>query len=74
LIVADLSFERPNVYFELGYARGFGRTVITIAKKGTNVHFDVKDWVYIEYIDSRELEKKLKQRFEYELSLHEKSP
>jgi hypothetical protein len=71
LIIADLSFERPNVYFEFGYARGFGKTVITIAKQGTNVHFDVKDWVYIEYSDSRGLEKNLKKRFEYELSLHE---
>lgn len=68
LIVADLTLERPNVYFELGYARGLGKTVITIAKQGTNVHFDVKAWVYIEYSDSRILEKKLKTRFEYELS------
>lgn len=72
LIVADLSLERPNVYFELGYARGLGKTVITIAKQGTNIHFDVKDWVYIEYIDSRVLEKRLKTRFEYELSLPQK--
>lgn len=71
LIVADLSLERPNVYFELGYARGLGKTVITIAKQGTNIHFDVKDWVYIEYIDSRVLEKNLKKRFEYELTAHE---
>lgn len=40
-IVADLSLERPNVYFELGYARGLGKTVITIMRAGTNVHFDV---------------------------------
>lgn len=67
LIVADLTLERPNVYFELGYARGLGKTVVTIAKQGTNVHFDVKDWVYIEYVDSRTLEKNLKKRFEYEI-------
>jgi TIR domain len=68
LIVADLTFERPNVYFELGYARGLGKTVVTIAKQSTNVHFDVKGWVYIEYSDSRVLEEKLKTRFEHELS------
>ncbi len=44
--VGDLTHERPNVYFELGYARGIGRTVITIARKDTEVHFDVKDWTY----------------------------
>ena len=67
-IVADLTHERPNVYFELGYARGLGKTVITIARDGTNVHFDVKDWTYIPYTDSRILERDLGKRFEYELS------
>jgi hypothetical protein len=68
LIVVDLTHERPNVYFELGYARGLGKTVVTIAREGTTVHFDVKDWVYIPYVDSRLLERDLKKRFEYELS------
>ena len=68
LVVADLSYERPNVYFELGYARGLGKTVVTIARKETNIHFDVKDWVYIPYVDSRILERDLRKRFEYEIS------
>lgn len=68
LVVADLSHERPNVYFELGYARGLGKTVITIARESTSIHFDVKDWTYISYIDSRTLERDLKKRFEYELA------
>ncbi|MEA2095706.1 MAG: hypothetical protein U9P73_03285, partial [Candidatus Cloacimonadota bacterium] len=67
-IVTDLTHERPNIYFELGYARGLGKTVITIARKGTNVHFDVKDWNYIEYTDSRVLEEDLRKRFEHELT------
>lgn len=67
-VVADLTYERPNVYFELGYARGLGKTVVTIARQGTTIHFDVKDWTYISYIDSRILERDLKKRFEIELS------
>ncbi|MCI0550334.1 MAG: TIR domain-containing protein [Anaerolineae bacterium] len=67
-IVADLTHERPNVYFELGYARGLDKTVITVARDGTNIHFDVKDWTYISYTDSRILERDIKKRFEYELS------
>ncbi len=66
-IVADLSRERPNVYFELGYARGLGKTVITILRAGTNAHFDVRDWTYLEYIDSRPLEHQLRERFNFEL-------
>lgn len=71
LIVVDLTHERPNVYFELGYARGLNKTVITTVKEGTNVHFDVKDWTFISYNDSRTLEKNLKTRFEYELARKE---
>jgi hypothetical protein len=67
MIVADLSHERPNVYFELGYARGLGKTVITILREGTTAHFDVRDWAYLPYIDSRPLEHQLTQRFRFEL-------
>lgn len=44
LIICDLSHERPNVYYELGYAHGAGnlaKNTLLIAKKGTNFHFDV---------------------------------
>ncbi len=67
LIVADLSHERPNVYFELGYARGLGKTVVTCAREGTTIHFDAKDWTYIPYNDSRVLERELLNRFKFEL-------
>jgi TIR domain len=68
LVVADLTHERPNVYFELGYARGIGKTVITIMREGGEVHFDVQDWTYIPYIDSRPLERDLIERFKFELT------
>lgn len=67
LVVADLTHERPNVYFELGYARALGKTVVTLLRAGTAVHFDVRDWVYLEYFDSRPLEGDLIERFRYEL-------
>ena len=43
-IICDLSYERPNVYYELGYAHGAGnlpRNTLLIAKKGTQFHYDV---------------------------------
>jgi nucleoside 2-deoxyribosyltransferase len=67
-VVADLTHERPNVYFELGYARGLGKTVITLLRAGAIPHFDVNDWVYLEYFDSRPLEADLLERFRFELS------
>ena len=67
LVVADLTHERPNVYFELGYARGLGKTVITIQRADTTAHFDVRDWTCLEYIDSRPLESDLLERLKFEL-------
>ena len=66
-IVADLTYERPNVYFELGYARGLGKKVITILRAGTVPHFDVRDWTYLEYFDSRPLEADLIEQLKFEL-------
>lgn len=43
-IIFDLTHERPNVYYELGYAHGVGNEpldILLIAKEGTNVHFDI---------------------------------
>ena len=66
-LIADLTLGRPNVYFELGYARGIGREVLTLAREGTNLHFDIRgrkasfykgpigaQKAVIEHIESRE--------------------
>jgi nucleoside 2-deoxyribosyltransferase len=42
-IVADVTDARSNVYYELGYARALGKTVIQTAHDGINLPFDVYD-------------------------------
>jgi len=59
LVIADLTGERPNVYYELGFARGIGKKVIHLARNGTFLHFDVKDFNTIFYENIRDLEEKL---------------
>lgn len=43
-IICDLTHERPNVYYELGYAHGVGNEgeeILLIAREGTTLHFDI---------------------------------
>jgi hypothetical protein len=43
-IICDLSDERPNVYYELGYAHGCGNEadeILLVARAGTRLHFDI---------------------------------
>ena len=43
-IICDLSSERPNCYYELGYAHGVGNQaadILLVAKQGTALHFDI---------------------------------
>jgi hypothetical protein len=43
-LIFDLSYERQNVYYELGYAHGVGNEaedILIIAEKGTKLHYDI---------------------------------
>src|ERR1041385_4172898 len=37
-VLADLSFERPSCYYELGIAESIGAKVFLLAQKGTPIH------------------------------------
>jgi nucleoside 2-deoxyribosyltransferase len=62
ILVADLSHERPNVYYELGFAHGLNREVILVAQKDTQLHFDIKDFNVIFYTNTSQLKSRLKKR------------
>jgi hypothetical protein len=41
IVVADLTEERPNCYYEAGYAHALNKPVILTARTGSTVHFDL---------------------------------
>jgi hypothetical protein len=62
-VIVDLTKERPNVFFEAGFAHGLGKTPIYLARHGTPIHFDLKDYPIIEFRNMKELKEKLTKRF-----------
>jgi hypothetical protein len=42
-VIADVSELSPNVFYEVGYAKGLGKDVIVTAKKGKKLPFDIAD-------------------------------
>jgi hypothetical protein len=61
-VIADLTEGRPNVYFEAGYAHALQKTPIYIAKAGTKLEFDLKDYPVIFFSGLRELKDNLEKR------------
>lgn len=60
-LVADLSTQNPGVYYEAGYAKALGKTVIFTCNNAEfdNVHFDVKQTQIVFWNDKNDLSNKL---------------
>jgi hypothetical protein len=61
-IIADLTGERPNCYYEVGYAHALRKDVILLVEKNTPIHFDLKDYNFIIYERIEDLKEKLEER------------
>jgi hypothetical protein len=62
-VIVDLTEGRPNVFYEAGYAHGIGKIPIYVARQGTDIHFDLKDYPVIFFRSMKELREKLARRF-----------
>jgi hypothetical protein len=66
-MVADFTGQRHGVYFEAGLMLGIGRTVIWMCRKdeldkGSGLHFDVRQFNFIDYESADEARKRLRDR------------
>jgi hypothetical protein len=59
VIICDLTEEKPNVYYELGYATANNKFIILTAKQGTKLHFDIAGYRVVFYISMTDLKLKL---------------
>ena len=63
-VIVDLSDEKANVYYELGFAQGTNKHVIVTAFKDTPLPFDVADIPVIFWEGQKQLKEKLRERIE----------
>ena len=61
-LISDLTHERPNVYYEIGYAHGMQKEVVLTAHRDTKVHFDIASHNVIFYSSGTELEERVARR------------
>lgn len=62
VVLCELTGERPNVYFETGYAYAMNREVILSCKMGSKVHFDISGLDRIEWTSQEDFAQKLRSR------------
>jgi len=64
IVFADLSGERPNCYYECGYAHALDKEIIFSIHKGETIHFDLASYRFIQWDTAMELREKLRERLD----------
>lgn len=65
-LIADFTYQNAGVYYEAGYAKGIGKTVIHICRSDESVklHFDVRQIQFVFWDNAEDLSIKLKNQIQ----------
>jgi nucleoside 2-deoxyribosyltransferase len=64
IVLADLTGERPNCYYEAGFAHAIGKELVFSIKTGSPIHFDLAAYRFINWRTEAEYRTKLRERLE----------
>jgi len=65
LVLADLSGERPNCYYEAGLAHALEKKMILTIREEDRIHFDLSHYRFIVWDTESALRRKLRRRLEH---------
>lgn len=64
IVIAELTGERPNCYYEAGFAHALGKELILIINEDSDIHFDLSGYRFIKWKTEAQLRKRLRERLE----------
>ncbi|MCG9711837.1 hypothetical protein L1D29_03260 [Shewanella insulae] len=62
IVISDLSGERPNCYYETGFAHALGKELILTIRESDKIHFDLSGYRFIVWKTEADLRKQLRER------------
>jgi len=66
IVVAEMTGNNPNVFYEVGYAHALHKTIVLLTSKAADIPFDLKHYTHIVYGDRiADLQKNLKTRIRH---------
>src|ERR1043165_703952 len=64
LIIADMSGERPNSYYDAGFAHALGKPIVFCVRQQEKIHFDLTTYRFIIWDTEASLRRQIKGRLE----------
>jgi nucleoside 2-deoxyribosyltransferase len=62
VVIADLTGQRPNCYYEAGFAHALGKELILTMRQGEDPHFDLAGYRFIRWKTESDLRSQLRTR------------